>query len=244
MNTPNRRSMRAVIMAGGDGSRWGNYLGTTKHLLTIEGERLVERTVRQLVERGVDDIIVLGTPDVLEAFAAGATPAVAVAPRYVGLDIDKFRSTVEHWLVNDDPERVTFVLYGDVWFSDAGLDRLLDVDELGDVRPFDFVGRFGPSELTGTPYGELFGLRLTRYGYGLVDEAIGHVRALLAQDALPRGGGWELYRAATGARLVAELLEHVDRGAFVEVDDFTDDFDYPADLTRWLKARARGAART
>ena len=38
--------MRYVIMANGKGSRWNNYEGIPKHLISIGGETLLQRTTR------------------------------------------------------------------------------------------------------------------------------------------------------------------------------------------------------
>lgn len=49
----------AIIICAGDATRWGNYLGVPKHLIEIEGERLLDRTVRLLRERGITDIFIV-----------------------------------------------------------------------------------------------------------------------------------------------------------------------------------------
>jgi len=41
----------AVVMAAGEGTRWDNHLGTPKHLVSVEGEVLLKRTVQQLTDR-------------------------------------------------------------------------------------------------------------------------------------------------------------------------------------------------
>lgn len=50
--------MQYIIMADGEGKRWGDYLGIPKHLVKINGEPLIARTVRLLKENGVTDIII------------------------------------------------------------------------------------------------------------------------------------------------------------------------------------------
>ena len=42
---------RYVIMANGKGMRWNRYLAFPKHLITIEGETLLARIVRQVKTR-------------------------------------------------------------------------------------------------------------------------------------------------------------------------------------------------
>ena len=56
--------MKVLILADGDGTRWGNYQGVPKQLLTIDGETLIRRMVRQLKEAGADDIVIIGPYEV------------------------------------------------------------------------------------------------------------------------------------------------------------------------------------
>ena len=51
--------MKTIILADGEGKRWGNYRGTPKHLLQIDGEPLIDRMIRQSKEY-TDDITIIG----------------------------------------------------------------------------------------------------------------------------------------------------------------------------------------
>lgn len=208
--------MRAIIMAGGDGTRWNNYLGTPKHLLTLEGERLIDRTIRLLDERGVEEIIPLCPyPDVPNS----------QLPAYTQCDTDKFRSTIPLWA----PDALSLVLYGDVWFSEEAMDAI--ISPLQD--PFRWFGREHASKITGTPYGELFGLTIAPEGQARISHSIETVRGLLMNNRIGRGGGWEVYRHSVGV----PLSKHVLNGYFHDINDWTDDFDFPADYDRWVASR-------
>ena len=50
--------MKYIIMADVDGKRWNNYIGIPKHLIEINGEPILARTVRLLKENGIDDIVI------------------------------------------------------------------------------------------------------------------------------------------------------------------------------------------
>ena len=52
--------MNYYILANGEGKRWGNYKGVPKHLIEIDGETLIDRTVRLLAKyrRKGEDIII------------------------------------------------------------------------------------------------------------------------------------------------------------------------------------------
>lgn len=206
-------------MAGGGGTRWGNHMGIPKHIVPVDGERLLDGTVRKLREHGVMDVIVLGPYDV-----PGARSEL---PRFTECDTDKFLSTCEHW--HDSAQ--TLVLYGDVWFSNTALRELCRP-----VDSFRFVGRRDPSTITGSPWGELFGVALSLPGHGRVAHSITTVRQALMNRRIPRGGGWELYRQCVGL----SHAEHRTPDHFVNVDDWTDDFDYPEDYDCWLARRASG----
>lgn len=52
--------MRVFITAYGESTRWNNYLGVPKHLIPIDDEPLIHRTVRLLKENGFDDIVIIG----------------------------------------------------------------------------------------------------------------------------------------------------------------------------------------
>lgn len=219
--------MRAVVMAGGIGSRWGNHRGVPKHLVDIDGEPLLVRTVRQLRDRDVADVVVLAPPDRRYDVPGGWV----ARPTFAGCDTDKFLSTVEWWTV-DSP---TVIVYGDVYLSDAAADALCAA-----AAPMAWVGRSGPSSWTGCPWGELFGVTVTPPGHGLLAAAIIGVRGLLLASLIPRGGGWEVYRHTQGLPLDPDS-DRIDAD-FVEIDDWSDDFDYPEDYERWIDRRARCAA--
>ena len=48
-----------VIMAGGQEKRWRRYRGVHKHLIPIDGERILDRTVRLIRERTDADITIV-----------------------------------------------------------------------------------------------------------------------------------------------------------------------------------------
>ena len=92
-------------MADGKGTRWNNSLGIPKHLVEIDGERLLDRTVRQIHEEDPKAEIIITSHD--ERYdIPGAT---RYEPKNNVLEIDRF--TYE--LIEDD---VCF-LYGDTFYS-------------------------------------------------------------------------------------------------------------------------------
>lgn len=206
--------MRAVIMAAGEGTRWGGHRGVPKHLVDVGGEPLLERTCRQLIARDAHPVIV-APPDPRYSVEGAYT----VAPSFAQCDTDKFLTTVEWWL----PDEPILIVYGDAYLTDECADALLSPG---------WVGRAGPSSVTGCPHGELFGVHVTPQRQGEMARAIVYVRGLLLQGRLSRGGGWEVYRAFAGL----PLDEHQVGADFTDVDDLSEDFDTPEDYEQWLSA--------
>jgi choline kinase len=208
--------MRYIILADGSGERWGNYTGVPKHLVEIKGEPIIARTVRLLKERGATDIIIT-SHDERYNFAE------RYEPENNTLEIDKYYSTNPLW--NGD---ITF-LYGDVYFTEDAMDKIVS------HTPEDFVffGRKGES-LSGCPWGELFASKFkTDY---LIDlsKACLKVRQGIIDGTVRkgRGGGWWLYRTLVNAPDWNKTTFH---GHFYEIDDLTDDIDFPSDLDNLLK---------
>jgi hypothetical protein len=205
-------------MAAGEGTRWGNHRGVPKHLVDVDGEPLLARLVRQFEARGCE--VVTLTPNDDRYLECGGW---ARAPRFYELDTDKFLSTVEWWL----PDDLTVVVYGDCYLSDEAADALMWPG---------WVGRAGPSDLTGKQWGELFGVSVAPRQHGELAAAILRVRGLLLERKIWRGGGWEVYRATQGLGLHPD--DHEILHDFREIDDWSEDFDYPKDYERWLARRS------
>lgn len=102
--------MRYVIMADGDMKRWHAQSAIPKHLLTVDGETLLSRLVRQLrrADGGAEVFITSHNP------AYEVPGAVRWEPRENHLEIDRFTRE----LICDD---VCF-LYGDTCYTDGAVD--------------------------------------------------------------------------------------------------------------------------
>ena len=213
--------MRTVVIAAGDGSRWGDYLGVPKHLVPIDGIPLLEHTVSQFSRYG--QVLIAGPDDPRYQVAGGELVPVRVRPEWG--DADKFLSSAHLW----NPTGRTVVAYGDVWFTRSAVAAIVE------PRPGWWnYSRLGPSTHTGCEWGENFAVGFWPDDHdatlaALVALADGH-----ESGRLWRTGGWELYRVMCGLDPAAD---HADYGRRVEIDDMTDDFDFPEDFDRWLARR-------
>ena len=215
--------MRTLILCAGDGTRWGNHLGVPKHLIPIEGQRLLNRTAAQFAEHGEVEVVV---SDITDTRYWVPTPALIdiahLDPTRYG--VDKLLSARHCW----DPTQAMVLAFGDVWFSDDAVETIAKA-AAGDR--WAWVARFGPSAWK--PHGEGFAFVLPVGWLGDFETAANQVVEMRRRGEIRRALGWEVYRWLAGG----DPQRHDRLPGLVEVDDFTDDFDTPIDYRRWLVAR-------
>lgn len=219
--------MKAIIIAAGEATRWGNYLNTPKHLIEIDGEPILHRTVRLLKENGVKQIYVVSKDDPRYQ-VPGATQYIAKIDYENNADADKFLSSKSLWNRNGR----TIVLYGDVYFTEAAMSTICNFKS----TEWTLFCRIGASKYTGTPWGECFAQSFYPEDIPKHEAALRRVAKLHKEKKIDRCGGWEHYRAMIGLP-DSIIRSKVFDGHYMNIDDLTDDFDYPEDYDRWIKMR-------
>jgi len=200
-------------MAGGADEKWLASGGEgRRHFQIVNGERVIDRIVRQLQERGVKDIGI-------------------ICPEIPGYDVPgTYRVKVSHdewgheglngqhlWHLAD---RVLY-LYGDTIFSDRAMDVIVGFQR----RTFQMFGRFGNGVIKGGG-GELFGFSFWPEQAEAWHDALEMAFALKARGVIRRAGSWEGYRVMGGARGARVGLHRHYPAVFTNIDDrLTDDFD-------------------
>lgn len=210
--------MRVIIIAGGESTRWANYLGVPKHLAPIFGKPLLHDTIDK-IRPYCDDIWVTTQSDVGEIYGC-KTIRVTINPD--NYDADKFINSSHMWI--DDG--VNYIFYGDVYFTNYAIIRIFT-----EVCEWSYFSRFGASPFTLKPYGENFAIKFHGSWCARFREALKEVVKKNQEEETKRSGGWELYRQLCGI----DLNKHAVNGHFVDINDFTEDFDYPVDYDNWLK---------
>ncbi len=205
---------RVILMCAGRAERWGNHLGVHKHLISIDGEMLLDRTLRLIRQNTSAPVSVVAFDT--EYDRAGFERYQPKHDRLNFCDIDKFLSSEERWSKSGQ----TVILYGDVFFSEAAMRKILAHE--GTHR---FVGRGEWSHYTGCPWREMFAVSFPADEHDLLRGHMLAIRAELMAKTRDKGGGWDLYH-----RMHGTTWNH-----FLSIDDFTDDFDFPSDYERWKR---------
>lgn len=208
---------KVIILADGKGGRWARLLPTPKQLMVLGGEVILHRTVRQLFERGERDITITSHDPRMEV--AGTTRYEPVDNIY---QIDQFYACRELWVGSSAP--VVF-LYGDVRFSDAAMDTILQHP----TRDCTYFQRTHGSKITGKPWKEGFAMKVVDTGMMLA--ACATIRAeIVAERQLEHYHQLQGYLEGCG---MEPYFEEKIGPRGVEIDDETDDLDNPQDAEQW-----------
>lgn len=207
--------MRFLLACSGKQTRWGNYGGVSKHLIKIDGEPLIERTVRLLKNkcRNTDQIYIVSF-DTNGYTLPGTT---LIVPSFDKQDYQKypFVSVSTDWW---NPDGETIILFGDVYFTENAINLLFDNIHKPGCK---FYGRSEGSELTGCKWGEIFGVSFPPDEIPRLSRTVAHLKIKFDNGLIFRFITWEVYHSNS------EFL-------FIEINDMTEDFDYPQDYINWF----------
>jgi hypothetical protein len=208
---------RVLILAAGDATRWQNHRGTPKHRLIIEDEVLIERTAKQFLKY-TNDVVTVVQKNAHQV--EGCSMYVPGQSRNLK-DMAKFMSSQTIW--SDDR---TVLVFGDVYFTDEAVETIMS-----DTQQWRFYLRKEASEITGKPWREIFGISFDASFNKDMNTAILRV---VSKNTAFSAGGWHL---------LMELLRTEDRDKLfttddhINIDDWTEDFDFPKDLDTWEEKR-------
>ena len=114
--------MKYIIMCDGKGTRWNNYKNITKHFIPINGEPLLQRTVRLFKSKDKNSEIIITSHDSNYEIEG----AVRYEPKHNVLEIDRFTEE----LIED---QICF-LYGDTYYPEETVDLI--IKNKNDVCPY------------------------------------------------------------------------------------------------------------
>lgn len=202
-----------IMLCGGRGDRWNDYMGITKHMVPIRGEPLIVRTCRQLRKRlSVEPWVVAGDTRIT---ALGLRNCVDYDHRFCSAGA---LSTLPLWA-----ER-TFILFGDTYYDKATMDGICASQGLRAFwTDYQFCGWHwdNPADRE----------RLERAMRAAVVE-----QARATDPSSPEGMGYLNRAYYIAAGLPACGREHRKNSPLVaNVAGVCVDFDYPIEYTSFLK---------
>lgn len=205
--------MKYIIMCGGRYDAW-NY---PKQLASINGEVLVERTIRLLRECGATDIAISSNDDRFEAFG------VPVLRHNNGYTAHGYNDYDGYWCdafyPTDEP---CCYIYGDVFFSPHAIRTIVGY-ETDDIMLFGSKPPF--SVHYPKPYVEPFAFKVQNQKH--LHEAIAEVKRLDSIGAFKRKPiSWELWNVICGA----DPNKYNKR--YIAINDYTSDVDTPEEAEK------------
>ena len=219
-------SLSIIILANGDQSRFPEG-SRAKQLLTVDGDPVIVRAVLEFHRRlAVRVKVVTGNAAIVSelqgrlGWLGDIWEQIDLGP--TSNQLATLALAHRHW-----GER-TICLLGDVYYSDAAVEIIS-----GCQKPVAFYGRRQPSEITGKPWGELVAMAWER----AQDEQMLH--SLLHWTSRPLL--WSPYRDFAGIASVGDEYELDGIPCFTEINDWTEDFDFPADHEEFMRRRAEKA---
>ena len=184
-------------MADGKGARWNNYLGIPKHLIEINGERIIERTVRLLsCFVSESDEIIITSHDRRYEFKG----AIRYEPLNNELEIDRFTRE----LIEDD---ICF-LYGDTYYTLRSIKKIIDTAT-------DDLMFFGNTK-------SIVAVKVKNAG--IFEKHIDIVRRKYLAGEIKKCVGWQVYQSFTGQDF--DVPASI-KDKFVVVDEKTIDINTP-----------------
>ena len=193
-----------VIMADGTGERWENYMGIPKHLVEINGEPVIARTVRLLNEMMPGECEVIVTSHDKRYEFAGSRRH---EPLNNNLEIDRFTEE----LIEDN----MCFLYGDTYYTEEALRQILDIEN-------DDVLFFGNEKSI---------VAINVRNSKMFDEHVANVRQLFIDGKIERCVGWQVYQSITGQDFNKKAVMG-DR--FIVLDDRTTDINTSEEYNKIL----------
>ena len=217
--------MKIFIMCGG----FYDKFKTPKQLSVINGETLIERTIRLLKENGEEEIFIT-TDTTNNCFDYIDTPKIYFDSSFKVINNVGYGYWLDAYYEIDEP---CIYLHGDVYYTDSAIKRILN------LKPK--VNTFIGNEVAKNPWHYNWG---EPFGWIIVDQktfrkGIEDTKKLQDEGKLERGMGisWELYRVLNG---LDPNKQYIIDDTYLSINDDTIDIDAPFQVQELdAKVRAR-----
>jgi len=220
--------MKYIIMAGGN---YKDQFETPKPLLEIDGEKLIERTIRLLRKNNITDIAISTNIDVYN---------------YLGVEILQ----QEHEYIHDNPEtnlksngcwlnayylmdEPCCYLHGDVYWSEEAINKIVNAkveNTMFICIPDRQDGRSGYNIKGREPLG--YKVQNNK----MFNDAVNEMKKMIDEGKFKKDPiSWHLYRKLNNIKMVFDGfgndIFHT-KGDYITIEDYTTDIDMPRDIPK------------
>lgn len=214
-----------IIMADGKAKRMEG-LCKKKQLIEIDGERVIDRTIRQLRALGIEPVVATSFDDF------DYLDVARIIPENNDHEITKFNANKKYYSKYDE----TVFIWGDVYFEDRDIEFVVNTP----VEEFTFFGT----------YGEILAFKIKKAHYHLIDEGTDYIINKKDID-YGNSGTWGLLRYIGGHPLevnpdyeeiqrthitsIHEPYKYRDEGLLTFIPGLSIDFDGIGDVEDFVR---------
>ena len=233
--------MRYIIMCGGK----YNEFETPKHLLEVNGEKLVERTIRLLRENNIEEIYISTNNPSFDYL--WDIPKLKHNNEFICCGEEENKKSKYSWLNAYYPtEEPCCYLHGDVYFSDEAIKTIINtpVKDTMFFCTYDWTDGFKDKRNYKGREPFAYKVENQKVFRNAINELMKEVDEGKFKDGLPPIC-WHLYRKLNNkpikydAKKWTEINNIFDgNGDYVVINDYTTDIDHPEDVKvfeEWLK---------
>lgn len=209
--------MKYIIMAGG---KYDNF-GTPKQLLKVNGEVIIERTIKLLKENGIEDISVSTNNPTFEYLKV---PILHHNNTYESKNGKIYGYWVDAFYPTNEP---TCYIFGDVYFSEDAIKTIIKT-ETNDIELFGSMPPFAENYTKN--WVEPFALKVIDTDH--LKLSIQKTKELALQGKLWRKNPimWELWTVIKDVPLQTKAGEYIYN--YIPINDYTTDIDNIEDVIR------------
>lgn len=198
-------------MAGGKYTKWEK----PRQLIRINGEAIIERTIRLLRENGANDIAISTNNDVFEQFGL---PILRHENDYVATEYALDGQWVHAFYPTNEP---VCYIFGDVFFSPEAIKTIVETETF-DIQLFASAPPF--SKQYTKPWAEPFALKVWNTTH--LKNAIAQTIAYWEEGQFMRRPiMWELWQVIKGTTLNTIYYDN-----YIAINDYTVDIDDADDV--------------
>ena len=232
--------MKYIVMCGG---KYPNF-EKPKQLLKVNGEVLVERTIRLLKENGIEDILICTNS---HEFDYLGLPILMQFNEYINGNENENKKSKCCWLNAYYPmDEPCCYLHGDVYFSDEAIKTIVETPVKDTMFFCTFDWTDGEKDRRNYKGREPFAYKVVNQK--LFRNAINDLFKMVDEGKFENGLPpicWQLYRYINGLEINYNTKEWTEinnifqtNGDYIVINDYTTEIDHPEDvkvLEEWLK---------